>query len=92
MGLRHCCWEHLQGIGCSHSGSKMGSAVEKATAPFHYALSTRAGCECIGHALQFSTQRDPSPTITSIDGINAYDTKTTVTQSPTQRVVNKKTR
>ena len=43
----------------------MGPAVEKATAPFQYASSTRAGCECIGHALQF---------LTSIDGISAFDT------------------
>ena len=48
--------------------------MEKATAPFQYALSTRAGCECIGHALQFLTERDPSATITSIDGISAFDT------------------
>ena len=53
---------------------QMGPAVEKATAPFQYALSTRAGCECIGHALQFLTQRDPSATITSTDGIGAFDT------------------
>ena len=53
---------------------QMGPAVEKATAPFQYALSTRAGCECIGHALQFLTERDPSATITSIDGISAFDT------------------
>ena len=29
---------------------RMGPAVEKVTAPFLYALSTRAGCECIAHA------------------------------------------
>ena len=53
---------------------QVGLAVEKATAPFQYALSTRAGCECIGHAFQFLTERDPSATITSIDGISAFDT------------------
>ena len=53
---------------------QMGPAVEKATAPFQHALSTRAGCECIGHALQFLTERDPSATTTSIDGISAFDT------------------
>ena len=35
------------------------SAVNVATAPFQYALSTRAGCECIAHALQARTQLDP---------------------------------
>ena len=30
---------------------QISSAVESATAPFQYALSTRAGCECVAHAL-----------------------------------------
>ena len=29
---------------------QLGAAVESATAPFQYALRTRAGCECIAHA------------------------------------------
>ena len=52
---------------------QMSAAVESATAPFHYALSTRAGCECIAHALQGLTDVDPSTTIISIDGISAFD-------------------
>ena len=47
--------------------------VEKATAPFQCALSTRAGCECIAHALQAVTDADPEATILSVDGISAYD-------------------
>ena len=31
---------------------QLGQAVRKATSPHQYALSTRAGCECIAHALQ----------------------------------------
>ena len=31
---------------------QMALAVEVATAPFQYALSTRAGCECVSHAFQ----------------------------------------
>ena len=42
--------------------------VEKATAPFQYALSTRAGCECIAHALQALSDADPEATILSVDG------------------------
>ena len=53
---------------------QLGPSVEKATAPFQYALSTRAGCECIGHALQMLTESNPNSTITSVDGISAYDT------------------
>ena len=48
-------------------------AVEACTAPFQYALSTRAGCECIVHVLQTLTELDPEATVTSIDGISAYD-------------------
>ena len=45
-----------------------------ATAQHQHTLSTRAGCECIAHVLQASTELDPETTITSIDGISAYDT------------------
>ena len=48
--------------------------VERATAPFQHALSTRAGCECIAHALQVLTDQDPQSTVLSVDGIGAYDT------------------
>ena len=47
--------------------------VEAATAPFQYAMSTRAGCECVAHALQGITEMSATATITSIDGISAYD-------------------
>ena len=48
--------------------------VEKATAPFQYALSNRAGCECIAHAIQAMTDANPRCTVLSVDGIGAYDT------------------
>ena len=38
-----------------------------------HALSTRAGCECIAHALQAVCELDPEVTVTSIDGISAYN-------------------
>ena len=34
-------------------------AVEVATAPFQFALSTRAGTECVSHVLQAMTDLDP---------------------------------
>ena len=52
---------------------QLAKVVEGATAPFQYALSTRAGCECVAHALQAMTDLDPEATILSIDGISAYD-------------------
>ena len=33
-------------------------AAEKATAPFQYALRTRAGCECVSHVLQTLVSRN----------------------------------
>ena len=48
-------------------------AAEKATAPFQYALRTRAGCECVSHVLQTLTDLDPTATILSLDGVGAFD-------------------
>ena len=48
-------------------------AVERYTAPFQYALKTRAGTECAAHVLQALTEADPNATVLSIDGISAYD-------------------
>ena len=52
---------------------QMMEAVQGATAPFQYALATRAGCECVAHALQGITELNPRATVTSIDGISAFD-------------------
>ena len=35
---------------------QLSERVQAATAPFQYALSTRAGCECVAHALQGITE------------------------------------
>ena len=52
---------------------QLGPVVEQATSPFQHAMSTRAGCECIAHALQALCEEDPEMTVTSIDGVGAYD-------------------
>ena len=52
---------------------QLSKAVEAATAPHQYALSTRAGTECVVHVLQVFTEMDPQTTIVSIDGVGAYD-------------------
>ena len=52
---------------------QMSDAVKAATAPFQYALSTRAGTECIAHALQAISELNPETTILSVDGIGAFD-------------------
>ena len=52
---------------------QLGSATKAATAPCQYALSTRSGCECVAHVLQGVTELNPRTTVTSIDGVSAYD-------------------
>ena len=52
---------------------QLGPAVEAATAPHQYALSTGAGCECVAHSLQMMCETDPELTITSVDGVRAFD-------------------
>ena len=51
----------------------MSDVVEAATAPYQYALSMRAGTECIAHALQLMTGKKPRARLVSIDGIGAFD-------------------
>ena len=36
-------------------------------------MTTRAGCECVAHALQALSESDPEATIVSIDGVSAFD-------------------
>ena len=50
-----------------------GADPEVATHPFQYALSTRAGTECVAHVIQALTDLNESTTILSIDGVGAYD-------------------
>ena len=47
--------------------------VESSCVPFQFAVSTRAGTDCVGHAIRVVTERQPDMTVLSIDGIGAYD-------------------
>ena len=53
---------------------QLNSAAAATTAPFQYALTTRAGCECVSNALQAICELDENATVTSVDGVSAYDT------------------
>ena len=48
----------------------MAKSIKAATAPFQYAMSTKAGCECVVHILQTITDQDSQATVLSIDGID----------------------
>ena len=52
---------------------EIGETVQSATAPYQYALKTRAGTECVSHILQTLVESDANATIISIDGIGAFD-------------------
>ena len=52
---------------------QIAKKVEAAAAPFQDALSTEAGCECVAHVLQSLTDLSPEVTVTSIDGVGAYE-------------------
>ena len=52
---------------------QLGPAVERATSPYQFVLSTRAGCECVAHALQALCETDPQSTVLSIDRVSAFD-------------------
>ena len=52
---------------------QISSAVEEATSPFQYALTTKASGECVAHAIQSLTDLDSRATVLSIDGIGAFD-------------------
>ena len=52
---------------------QFGQEVEGVCSPFQFALSTRAGVDCLGHAVRTATDSDPGATVFSVDGIGAYD-------------------
>ena len=52
---------------------QFSDAVEAACAPLQFALSTRAGTDCVGHAIRVATELNPHLTVLLIDGVGAYD-------------------
>ena len=47
--------------------------MEKSTAPFQFALKTRAGSECVAHTLRTLSELNEATTILSVDGVGAFD-------------------
>ena len=52
---------------------QLGPAVEAATSPFQFALSTKSGSECVAHCIQALCETDEQLTLTSVDGVSAFD-------------------
>ena len=53
--------------------SQFADAIEHTTAPYQFALRTRAGTDALAFALRTATDKDPNAVILSLDGIGAYD-------------------
>ena len=69
---RHCQRRRDSSVGGAYHGPTVaaGSQVSHRTTPIS---STRAGCECIAHALQGLCDLNPSARVTLIDGVGAFD-------------------
>ncbi len=52
---------------------QFGHEFDEACSPFQFALSTRAGTDCVGHALREISNQYPDKVTISLDGIGAYD-------------------
>ena len=70
---RHCGRRGDQAISCKNHRS----TVEFSSSRGHSSVPIRidrAGCECVSHALQAICELDENATVTSIDGVSAFDT------------------
>ena len=65
--------ETLRRLTAKTLAKQYAKELEAACAPYQYALSTRAGTECVAHAVRAATELDPELTVVSVDGISAYD-------------------
>ena len=70
---RNCGWRCGAAVGWQDHCTTVEQGCGGATAPFQYALSTKAGCECVAHALQALSELNPKAIVLSIDGISAFD-------------------
>jgi len=53
--------------------SQFSDALMAATAPFQFALQTKAGTEALAHALRYLTDADEDTVVASLDGVGAFD-------------------
>ena len=67
------CGDIIRRIVAKTIAQQFSEVVQSATAPLQYALSTKAGPECVAHALKALTDLDERATVLSIDGSGAFD-------------------
>ena len=58
---------------CKTVAKQFGEDSQNRTAPFQFALQTKAGTDALVHALRYITDQGEDAVITSLDGIGAFD-------------------
>ena len=63
----------LRRLVCKTIAKQYAEVFLRTTAPYQFALQTRAGTETVAHLLRHFTDRDPETVIVSVDGVGAFD-------------------
>ena len=58
-------------FGCTYDGPTDGSQRQDGISPARFVH--QGGCECIAHVLQALCDLNPQTTVTSVNGVTAYD-------------------
>ncbi len=54
-------------------GTAVSGEILKATEPWQFALSTRAGTDALAHAVRLLLESNPDLVLVSLDGVGAFD-------------------
>jgi hypothetical protein len=63
----------LRRLACRAVAMQFSEDFLAATAPYQFALQTRAGTEALAHLLWYFTDRDDETLVVSLDGVGAFD-------------------
>ena len=63
----------LRRLACKAVAQQFADKLLAATAPWQFALSTKAGTEALAHAVRLLLETDDSLVVVSLDGVGAFD-------------------
>ena len=63
----------MRRLACRAVALQFGDRFLESTAPYQFALQTRAGTDALAHILRVLTDMDPDLVVGSLDGIGAFD-------------------
>ena len=63
----------LRRLVCKTVASQFSDSFLERTAPFQFALQTKAGTDALAHAVRVLTDLDPDTVVVSLDGVGAFD-------------------